>query len=127
MLRPGIQPPTYVRDGHNRLFIVRSSLSEVMVRTWLPEMAKQVPQLMGETYVPPKQRRANLRGPHMFTIYGHDRQNKKVLLDCSLTKACNFQIILYLTRFLVLLPSTEPGTTWRFLPSSTILILFFIK
>lgn len=56
----------------------RSDLSEVMYSEWLPALAREVPQLMAATHVNPKQRAANLRGPHAFTTYGHDRQNKKV-------------------------------------------------
>lgn len=73
----GAQPGTYIRDAVGRLIAYRTARSLWIVEL-LVDIGQNVVILVQETYLDEKKRKGNNRGPHYFSIFGIDRQNKIV-------------------------------------------------
>lgn len=76
----GAQTGTYIRDAASRLIAYRTARTAWIVEL-LVIIGKNAAILVEETYLDDKKRKGNNRGPHYFSIFGMDRQNKIVSLS----------------------------------------------
>ena len=97
---------TRVRDCQNRLWLVRTFVGtgiEALLGEFCGLAAKLVARVDADgTGFKDSDMNKNARGPHWFSIFGHDRNNKKVSSQISI-QSCD---VLTLT----LLASADPGT-----------------
>ena len=81
-LNPSFSLKTHLRDMYGRKFLVRTFVGERVLKL-LPAFEAQVAAFVRRvreegTGFTEEQMRGSARGPHFFSILGHDRNSKKV-------------------------------------------------